>query len=46
MTSHIYATEDYSALNATHAYDDSNGSYYYDLNYGSTEAYNTTWNET
>lgn len=46
MTSHIYATEDYSILNVTHGYDESNGSYPYDLNYGSTEAYNTTLNET
>lgn len=47
MTNHIYATEEYSILNATTHYDDSNGSYpYYDATYGSTEYFNTSLNET
>lgn len=47
MTNHIFSTDDYSTLNASVRYDDANGSYpYFDMNYGSTEAYNTTLNET
>lgn len=47
MTNHIYETGVYSPMNTTLSYDDANGSYsYYDLNYGSTEAYNATLNET
>lgn len=39
MTNHIYATEDFSTLNATTSYDDSNSSFsLYDFGYGSTEA--------